>query len=354
MIRVLLGLLLCVSLSVKAAAPVVWFGDASSERTLYIHSTLDMSSFQPILERFVALNQGVRMGYVDINSLELYQRTVSEKQQPSASLVLSSAMDLQLKLVNDGFTQVYQSEETERLPDHAKWRDEVFAFSYEPVVFLMNKRAFKNVAMPKDRQELLSYIRQNNDSVSGKLGTYDIRESGVGYLLASQDARQADATWGRILEAFGSHGVRTYCCSRDIIDDVARGKLILGYNLMGSYAAQRAKRDTELEMVIPRDYTLMLMRTALIPKNAPNAADAGLFIDFLLSEQGQKLMASEELLYPIRSFQNSELNFNVPLEPTRTVRSVDLDQQLLVGRDFSKQRRFIRSWELALELSSQD
>ncbi|SBS36134.1 hypothetical protein MAQ5080_03364 [Marinomonas aquimarina] len=346
--------LLCFGLSslVNAALPV-WFGSEQASRTLYIHSTLDMTSFRPLLERFVAIHPDVRIGYIDVNTLELYYLTVSETAQPTASLILSSAMDLQLKLVNDGFTQAYQSSETDRLPRQAKWRDEVFAFSYEPVVMMVNKNAFAAGAIPEDRQSLLSYIRQQDDKVAGRMGTYDIRTSGVGYLMASQDARQADATWGRMLEAFGSHGVKTYCCSSDIIDDVATGELVVGYNLLGSYAAQRANADDNLEMIIPKDYTLMLMRTAVIPKRADNPQDAGRFLDFLLSDEGQALMTSEELLYPIRPDQEAT-HFAMPLGPTRTIRTVDLDQQLLVGRDLVKQRRFIRSWELALELSSGD
>ena len=336
-----------------AFAKPIWFGSDSAPRVLYINSTLDMSSFRPILERFVVVNPDIRIGYVDINTLELYYSTIAQASQPTASLVLSSAMDLQLKLVNDGFTRRYQSSETERLPAQAKWRDEVFAFSYEPVVMMVNRASFLDREIPEDRQTLLSYIRQNDQDVSGRMGTYDIRTSGVGYLLASQDARQADATWGRMLEAFGSHGVRTYCCSSAIIDDVASGKLVVGYNLLGSYAAQRATEDPNLEMIIPKDYTLMLMRTAVIPKNAVNVQDAGRFLDFLLSDEGQALMTSEELLYPIRPSQ-TESQFPLPLGPTRTIRTVDLDQQLLVGRDLVKQRRFIRSWELALELSSGD
>ncbi|MGB2063634.1 MAG: ABC transporter substrate-binding protein [Marinomonas gallaica] len=340
-------------LSFLTHADPVWFGASNASRELYINSTLDMSSFKPLLERFVELNPSVRIAYVDVNTLELYYLTVSEAENPSASLILSSAMDLQLKLVNDGFTQRYVSEQTERLPAQAKWRDEVFAFSYEPVVMIANKNAFDAGEIPDGRQALLSYIRQNDEQVSGRMGTYDIRKSGVGYLLASQDARQADATWGRMLEAFGSHGIKTYCCSSDIIDDVAKGDLVVGYNLLGSYAAQRANNDPNLEMIIPKDYTLMLMRTAVLPQNAPNQQDAGLFLDFLLSDEGQALMTTEELLYPIRQGQ-SQAHFAMPLGPTRTIKTVDLDQQLLVGRDLVKQRRFIRSWELALELSSGD
>ncbi|TYL47551.1 ABC transporter substrate-binding protein [Marinomonas sp. IMCC 4694] len=331
-----------------AEAPV-WFGSDSASRILYINSAMDLASFAPILTEFVSLYPDVRVAYRDVNTLELYYQTIQEQTHPQASLVISSAMDLHLKLVNDGYAQTYQSSFTERLPTNFKWRNQLFAFSLEPVVMLVNKAAFPG-DLPEDRQSLLQTIRQNEKAVTQRIGTYDIRKSGVGYLLASQDARQADVTWGRLLEAFGSHDVQTYCCTHEIIDDVASGKLVLGYNLLGSYASQRARDDDRLKMILPKDYTLMLMRVALIPKGAPNVQDAGVFLDFLLSDRGQKMMQTQGLLFPIQPDMNNPDDPYVVNAPGPTG-IIELDQQLLVGRDYAKQKRFIRNWEMALEIS---
>lgn len=330
----------------------VWFGEKNAPRTLHINSAVDLASFAPLLTAFVGKHPEVRVAYQDINTLELYYQTISEAQHPAASMVISSAMDLQLKLVNDGYAQTYSSAMTDQLPATAKWRNQVFAFSLEPVVILINKKLFPGT-LPEDRQDLLQVIRQNEKEMTSRIGTYDIRKSGVGYLLASQDARQADATWGRLLEAFGSHHVKTYCCTHDIIDDVASGKLVVGYNLLGSYAAQRVQSDPHLQMILPKDYTLMLMRVALIPKNAPNEEDAGEFLDFLLSDEGQSMMQKQDLLFPILPgmLQSGESFVVKAPGPTRTI---ELDQQLLVGRDYAKQRRFIKSWEIALEINGDD
>ncbi|WP_417529116.1 ABC transporter substrate-binding protein [Marinomonas shanghaiensis] len=334
------------------AAEPVWFGNANAPRVLAIDSAMDLASFEPILKAFVALHPDVRVVYRDVNTLELYYLIIQEQKHPVASLAISSAMDLHLKLVNDGYAQTYQSDFTDNLPDNFKWRNQLFAFSIEPIVMLVNKEAFPG-DLPDDRQSLLQTIRQNEKTMTRRIGTYDIRESGVGYLLASQDARQADVTWGRLLEAFGSHDVQTYCCTHDIIDDVASGKLVLGYNLLGSYASQRARDDSRLKMILPKDYTLMLMRAALIPKGAPNAADAGVFLDFLLSDQAQKMMQNQGLLFPIRPDMNNANDPYVVSAPGPTG-VIELDQQLLVGRDYAKQKRFIRNWEMALEISSED
>ncbi|BFM47942.1 ABC transporter substrate-binding protein [Marinomonas sp. THO17] len=335
-----------------AEVPTVWFGKTNASRVLVINSALDLSSFEPILQRFVEQYPDIRVAYRDVNTLELYYLTIDQQPNPEASLAISSAMDLHFKLVNDGYAQTYESTNTENLPSDYKWRNQLFAFSLEPIVMLVNKKAFPG-PLPQDRQSLLQTIRQYGPEMTKRIGTYDIRQSGVGYLLASQDARQADLTWGRLLEAFGSHDVQTYCCTHNIIDDVADGKLVLGYNLLGSYASQRAKDDDRLEMILPKDFTLMLMRAALIPKGAPNPTDAGLFIDFLLSDQAQAMMQQQGLLFPIRpDEQNKEDPFVVSAPGPTGI--IELDQQLLVGRDYAKQQRFIRNWEIAFEINQQE
>ncbi|WP_243730213.1 ABC transporter substrate-binding protein [Marinomonas balearica] len=325
--------------------------EVSPERTLHIQSTLDIESFEPLLKEFVKRNPDVKVAYEDINTLELYQNLLDEKANSNASLIISSAMDLQLKLVNDGYAERYSSFETDKLPSYAKWRNQIFAFSKEPVVMVINRAHYPGATFPDDRESLLASIRLNDTAFKGKIGTYDIRTSGVGYLLASQDARQADTMWGRLIEAFGSHDVKSYCCTGDMIDDVAEGSLIVAYNLLGSYAAQRVEKDPRLMMVLPKDYTLMLMRTALIPKGAKNYEDAGRFLDFILSKDGQEIMSLKKLLYPISSVKtDSQKVFAMPLGPTRVI---ELDQQLLVGRDLIKQQRFIEGWRSALEIKKE-
>lgn len=333
------------------AKDAVWFGDENATRILHINSTMDLASFEPILSEFIEMYPNIRVAYRDVSTRDLYFLMMGKKAAPEASLAISSAMDLHLKLVNDGYAQTYQSEAIRLLPDNFKWRDQLFAFSLEPVVMLVNKQAFPG-DLPEDRQSLLQTIRQHGKEMTRRIGTYDIRQSGVGYLLASQDARQADATWGRLLEAFGNHDIQTYCCTHDIIDDVANGKLVVGYNLLGSYASQRAQEDERLKMILPKDYTLMLMRTAFIPNNAPNVRDAGLFLDFLLSDTAQQMMQTQDLLFPIEPDTNNPNSLYVVSAPGPTG-VIELDQQLLVGRDFAKQKHFIRNWEAALEISEE-
>ena len=49
-------------------------------------------------------------------------------------------MDLQIKLVNDGYAQTYVSKEIAHIPDWAIWKDEAYAVTAEPIVIVYNKK----------------------------------------------------------------------------------------------------------------------------------------------------------------------------------------------------------------------
>ena len=74
-----------------------------------------------------------------------------------------------------------------------------------------------------------------------------------------------------------------------MIDDLLSGRLLVGYNVLGSYplaCSARGNQVIELE-----DFTLTLLRTALIPRQAPNQTGAADFIGSVLSPQGQALVS---------------------------------------------------------------
>ena len=73
----------------------------------------------------------------------------------------------------------------------------------------------------------------------GRVATYDIEASGLGYLFAFADSQQA-TTFGSLIEAFARSGAVATCCSTEIIDGVASGRYLVGYNILGSYALDRA------------------------------------------------------------------------------------------------------------------
>src|SRR5215475_1943400 len=86
---------------------------ANKEGKVVIYSALDTKAAQPLIKDFQALYPGIKVEYNDMNSTEMYNRFIAEVAagQGSADVMWSSAMDLQVKLVDDGQALTYASPE---------------------------------------------------------------------------------------------------------------------------------------------------------------------------------------------------------------------------------------------------
>src|SRR5512147_11795 len=115
---------------------------AKKEGKVTIYSALDTKAAQPLIKDFQALYPDIKVEYNDMNSTEMYNRFIAESAsgQGSADVMWSSAMDLQLKLVDDGKALAYASPEASKLPAWASYKNEAYGTTYEPAVFIYNKR----------------------------------------------------------------------------------------------------------------------------------------------------------------------------------------------------------------------
>lgn len=323
---------------------------AVAERTsVLVHGTLDRPAVEPIIAGFHALHPALRIHYEELNSIELYNAFLdaAETRRPTPDLVMSSAIDLQMKLVNDGYALTHSTKEAAQLPAWAIWRNEAFAFSLEPVVTVYNKFLLKPEMRPSSRYRLLDLLKTRANRFAGKIGTYDPTASGTGYLYLTQDIEQSPIVW-ELARALGEAGVRLFSTSSSIIDAVVSGDLLVGYNVVGSYAFARATTDPALEVVLPEDYTLVVSRTAFISKLGRNPELAGLFLNFLLSERGQQILVDRSALLPIRTDVDGPSMMELTRKTYRGARPVRMRPGLLVYVDPIKRKKVLRRWRDAI------
>lgn len=305
---------------------------APDSPVLRIISTTDIEIFEPMLLAFQAQNPGTTIDYTVAGSTEVMKALMDERQP--FDVALSSAMDLQTKLANDGMARSHLSEATETLPDWANWRDQVFAFTQEAATFVVSPTAFEGLEPPRNRQDLITLLRENPERFQGRIGTYDIRTSGAGYLFATQDARTSETYW-RLMEVMGGLGTRLYCCSGEMISDVASGELAFAYNALGSYAEPRRAAGADIEIVVPEDFTTVMHRTALLPADSEHPELGGAFVDFLLEAAWS---GNPPEYYPFASVNPKASDETPSLRPIR------IGPGLLVYLDDLKRRSFTRAW----------
>jgi ABC-type Fe3+ transport system substrate-binding protein len=317
--------------------------------SVLVHGTLDRPAVEPIIAGFHALHPELRIRYHELNSIELYDAFLDavDARRPTPDLVMSSAIDLQMKLVNDGHALAHSTREAAQLPSWAIWRNEAFAFSLEPVVTVYNATLLEPNLRPSSRYRLLDLLRAHADRFVGKVGTYDPAVSGTGYLYLTQDIEQSPIVW-ELTRAFGNAGVRLFSTSSGIINAVASGDLLVGYNVVGSYAFARASTNAALEVVLPEDYTLVVPRTAFIAKRGRNPEFAGAFLNFLLSARGQQILVDRSALLPIRTDVEGPSMVELSRKTFRGARPVRMSPGLLVYVDSIKREKVLRRWRDAI------
>lgn len=327
----------------RAASSTYPAPDGSTGTVLTIVGTTDTPLFADFVSGFQTIRPDVAVEYHEQDSLPMYEKFLSGAMAPP-DLLISSAADLQIKLANDGYAMAYDSPWLGGLPDWAHWRNEVFGFTFEPAVIIYNPDRISAEEVPRTHLTLAEMLETQSERFRGAIATYDIAESGVGYLLASQDQLISSNFW-RLAAAFGRVDAQFSGSSPAILNGVADGSLALGYNVLGSYAFARKAAGTNIEIVVPDDYVLVLTRAMLIPREAPHPDLGRAFVDFALSPVGQAIAAGPTALGSVVTGARGDWTSEAIAARGRgVIQPIPLGPALLVSLDQQRRKRFLDSW----------
>ena len=323
---------------------------AKKEGKVVIYSALDTKAAQPLIKDFSALYPDIKVEYNDMNSTELYNRFIAEvaSGQGSTDVMWSSAMDLQVKLVDDGQAMAYASPELAKLPKWAVYKNQAYGTTYEPAVFIYNKRLVAADEVPADHAAFAKLITSKVDKFKGKVTTYDIEKSGVGFMFVVQDTKYFPAM-KELEKGFGAASYRVYASTGNMLEKVSSGEHLLGYNVLGSYALVRAKKDPNLGVALPKDYTLVLSRVMFIGKAAKNPNAAKLWVDYILSIRGQKMIGSDVELFSMRDDVDAEYTAaKLNKQLGGAVKPIPVSSEITEYLDQKKRLEFLGQWKAAV------
>jgi two-component system sensor histidine kinase TctE len=314
-----------------------------AHRTLVIAGPTDTAVVSPLVRAFQEERPDIDVVYREMGAREVYEAALASRL-PDVDVLMSSAADLQIRLANDGYALHYAAPGAAGLPSWAKWRDEVFGFTFEPAVWLYNLDRFNENTVPRTRQDLLALLTQQREAMRGRVGTYDIGASGTGYLLAEQDELLSSNFWG-LANVFGQVHVRLSATTAGIMDAIEHGEIDLGYNVLGSYALARQAAGARIGIVFPRDYVLVLARSVLIMRGAPRPELARALVDFVLSPAGQQVASDQTGLGSIMEDTPGRFTSEQVLARSQgVVQPVALSPALIVGLDQQRRSRFVQNW----------
>ncbi|QIX94410.1 ABC transporter substrate-binding protein [Cedecea sp. FDAARGOS_727] len=321
---------------------------ATKEGKVVLYSTTDTKTAAPLIQGFEAAYPGIKVEYNDMNSTELYNRYISEQAAggTSGDVVWSSSMDTALKLATD-YAQEYKSPEQGQLPKWAVWKDKAYGTTYEPVIFIYNKRLIPANEVPDSHAALAKLIASQPEKFSKKVTTYDIEKSGLGFMLSVQDYK-ADPNYFKTLADVAKGGLAVQSSTGTMMERVSSGENLIGFNILGSYAEARAKTDASLGIAYPKDYTLVLSRVSFISEQAKNGNAARLWIDYVLSEKGQNILANQADIPSIRNDVEGDNDIDgLTKKLGNALKPMPVDETLLEYLQQKKRLDYIKQWREA-------
>lgn len=326
-----------------AGATVTLFPALGTERRrLIVQAATDVTFMRSFIAEYQRLNPDVAVAYDDLLSTDLLSIALvaCRSRTNVPDVYLSIATDHLVRLANDGCGSETHSSVADDVPKWREWRHEVFAFAIEPAVFVYNRKLMAASDVPQTHLALIDALRSDPGFWNRRIGTYDIRKSGVGFNYAEFDSRES-SIFGRLIESLGRSNVQLYCCSNDMVRAVAEGASILAYNVQLSYALAAQRNNSDVGIVVPSDFQAVQTRSVMVARNAPHPQLAQGFVDFLLSDRAQAI--DDALFRPATGGVDRRF---VP--SGRLLNQANVSSALLRLQDQARRRAFTDEWVEAI------
>ncbi|WP_227369700.1 ABC transporter substrate-binding protein [Halomonas sp. M20] len=312
---------------------------------LLIHGALDPPLIAPVLEDFHRRQPHIDLTYRNLTTLEIHRTFLADEGERSADVVMSSAMPWQYQLANHGYARALDGQAARNWPQWARWRRELFGITFEPVVIVYRRELAERFGKMTDHGDLLRLLENERDALQGRVVTYDPALSGAGYTYAVEEARLSPRYW-ELVAALGGVQADLVGTTGEMLKGLASGRYLIGYNLLGSYAQDFVQTHPELEIVVPDDYALIMQRLVFLSRSANNREQGQRFLDYLLSEAGQRVIGEQTPLGAVHpAFEGPGSAAALRERLGEALRPIRLGPGLLATLDHLKREALLDRWE---------
>ncbi|WDR01758.1 extracellular solute-binding protein [Devosia algicola] len=281
------------------AAVGAYAQDASiSGSTLVVYTPNEEGMLDSLIPVFES-DTGVTVQLITAGTGELYQRIRSEAGNPQGDIMFgggAAQANANLELWAE-----YVSPEDGAMVEAGKNTTGFFTpYQADGSNLLINTDAAAAAGVT-----IGSYADLLNPALKGKIAFGDPTASSSAFaqltnmLKAVGGDYESDASWGYVSALVAQLDGITIGSSSQVAKDVAAGEYIVGLTyepLSQNFVLSGAP----VEIVYPKEGAAFLPATIQVIKDGPNPAAAHAFIDFVISEEGQTIIAEKTAGRPLR------------------------------------------------------
>ena len=256
---------------------------ATGKVTVYMPSPAGLSN--KIAKGFEK-KTGIKVEQFQGTTGEILARLEAEKSNPVADVVILASWSDGLSMKQKGELASYTPQNADKMVKDFKDNDnELFGYSASAVGVIYNKNVIPELSA--DWKEL------SDPKYEGKLAIPDPEKSGAckDFLAGYISAYGWDA-----LEGMAKNGMKVPGANKAALEAVTTGEvgiLVAGVDY-NAYSA--IKKGEPLAIYYPKSGTIVNPRPAMMMKSAPDKENAQKFMDYLLSDEVQKMVADAYLI----------------------------------------------------------
>jgi iron(III) transport system substrate-binding protein len=245
---------------------------------------------------------GIETVYVRASTGEALNRIRAESARPQASVWFGGPGDSYRVAQEEGLLEAYMSPSAENIADKFKDPDGYWTGLYTSNLgFASNKTllAERGIDIPTSWEDLL------NPELQGLVAVANPATSGTAYAYISTIAQLKGEEEGFDYLKQASENIAQYTKSGSAPGRMAgSGEILVGIlMLQDAYLIQQQGFDLELSS--PSEGTGYALEPAAMLKDGPDPVEAKMFIDYILSAEGQLVMQEH---FHLLSFTNPELS----------------------------------------------
>ncbi|TVP83280.1 MAG: extracellular solute-binding protein [Alkalicoccus sp.] len=263
--------------------------EETGELTIYTSGPGGMA--EALVEGFEE-ETGVSVDMFQGTTGDVLGRLQAEEDNPIADIVVLASMPPAMDFKERGMTMPYESEYADSLRDG--WYDEEFhyyGFSASALGISYNTELTEDV--PSDWSDL------SEDQYTGQIAIPDPYESGTARdFIAAYINQEGEEGW-ELFEELAANGLQMEGANNPALQTVIGGSnqmVMAGVD----YMVYNNMEDGEpVDIVFPESGTMVTPRPAFIMESAENVDSAQQYIDYILSDEGQEIVADAYLM-PIR------------------------------------------------------
>lgn len=245
---------------------------------------------------------GVKVEQFQGTTGEILARLEAENKNPVADVVILASWSDGLSMKQKDQLQAYEPKEAEKINKGFLDSDnKLFGYSASAVGVIYNTKMIAE--LKADWKELADAKYKDNIAIPDPEKSGACKDFLAGFVTGLSDGEE-------IMKSWADNGLMVPGANKAALEAITTGEkgiLIAGVD----YNAYSSKAKGEpVDIYYPKSGTVVNPRPAMILKTAPNKENARAFIDFLFSEEAQKMIADAYLL-PGRSDVKAEKRSNL-------------------------------------------